>query len=116
MAVVGVSQGDIGKLKHAEVSGAWQTTAGVLRGETSKVSATDGGEHVGLGLLVLRVGCGVLGWDFGAFAGVFLGVKSRSAGVWRSAAALWSGVKTDARDCRVTLLDERLVLLLLGDD
>lgn len=52
----GVSQGDRVKLKHADVSGAWQTTAGVLQGETSEVTATDGGEHVGLGLVVLRVG------------------------------------------------------------
>lgn len=64
VAGIGVSQGDSAKLKHAGVSGAWQTTVGVLRGVTSEVTATDGGELVGLGLLVLRVGCGVPGWDF----------------------------------------------------
>lgn len=117
VAGVGVSQDDSVKLKHAEGSGVWQTNVGVLRGETSEVTPTDGGERVALGLLGLGVSCGISIWDFGDFGGVFLGVESRSVGVWRSSAALWSGVCVDARDCRVTLLCERLLLLLLlGED
>lgn len=50
-AGVGVPQGDSVKLRHAEVSGAWQTTAGETA-ETSSV--TDAGEHAGWGLVVLR--------------------------------------------------------------
>lgn len=48
---VGVPQGDNVKLRHADVSGAWRSTAG----ETAETSSVrDGGKRATLGLAVLR--------------------------------------------------------------